>query len=105
MDYGATSPARRVPREEESSRRFKADAAKLSWVLPALVLVVYGSGVGQAGLSTAGAGAGAAGGAGAADLRQARGFLPPWGSDNDDVDDGPGAGGGGDDDDESDAIG
>ena len=110
MDYGATSPARRVPREEESSRRFKEDAArlmrwranaaKLSWVLPALVLVVYGSGVGQSGLSRAGAAP-----SGAADLRQARGFLPPWGSDNDDVDDGPGASGAADDDDESDAIG
>ena len=30
--------------------RWRANTMKLSWVLPALVLVVYGSGVGQSGL-------------------------------------------------------
>ena len=84
--FGGEEGAVREPREAESIRQFKANAArlmrwrantvKLSWVLPALVLVVYGSGVGQAGLSTAGAAGGAAG---STDLRQARGFLPPRG--------------------------
>ena len=58
--FGGEEGAVREPREAESIRQFKANAArlmrwrantvKLSWVLPALVLVVYGSGVGQAGL-------------------------------------------------------
>jgi hypothetical protein len=58
--FGGEEGAVREPREAESIRQFKANAArlmrwrantmKLSWVLPALVLVVYGSGVGQSGL-------------------------------------------------------